>query len=346
MIDSVNDVASRLNGDRLDELNTPVYNRREGTHAGLAVASMKDHMTDEGWQLFAGLAGSGYALCGHGLPVNTVSVPDILSRLNPAVVLLQDKREWDAREGSFRDPEARFRASSSLADRSDVFKLTVLKDAHQRPAYHRQAAQEIGCHAWITYYATPIVKKLATYVRTQHLIRTYHTLDPAAVPPYSPNGRGGCLLSGAVSSAYPLRQRLFREAGQLHDTVVMPHPGYHRNGCMTPAFMKELAKYRVEICTASRFGYALRKMAEATACGCVVVTNLPHDEVMPEIDGNLIRVPSNVSTVELNDLVQDLMWAYDPDKQEAFAKAAVKRYDYRVETARIASEIETLRDSY
>ena len=292
MTDTLHDVVARLPRPAGRPLAAPAYAPRGEplVRVALAVASMKDHMTDEGWQIMDGLARSGYTLCGRGLPCGETDVGRVLERLNPGVVLVQDKREWDVARGNFRDPAARFRQAWALADRPEVFKLTVLKDAHQRPGYHADSAAEIGCHAWVTYYATPVVTHLAPYVRPQHAVRTYHTLDASAVPAYDPSGRSGCLLSGAVSDAYPLRSRLVHGAHRLPETTVLPHPGYHRRGCATPGFLKLLSRFKVSICTASVFGYALRKLMESTACGCVVITDLPSDEVLPEIDSNLVRV--------------------------------------------------------
>ena len=74
------------------------------------------------------------------------------------------------------------------------------------------------------------------------------------------------------------------------------HPGYHANGSFTPALhSRNSTKFKVAICTSSTMGFALRKIIEATACGCRVITDLPAGEVMPEIDGNLTRVSSDIS---------------------------------------------------
>lgn len=347
-MDTIKDVVDRLSRVAgFSPLPTPDYSYRPGgMRAGLAVESMKRHMTNEGWELFAGLEVNGYTLCGYQLDYPYTDVVKILDGIDPSVVILQDKREWDCSTKDFREPRARFTNVNFLSERKDVFKLTVLKDAQQRPAYHRDSAREIGCHAWITYYATPIVNHLAPYVRQQHLIRTYHTVDPVTVPKYSPEGRVGCLLSGAICGAYPLRSLLFNHAAQLPATDVLHHPGYHRRGSATPEFLRLLSKYKVAICTASMYGYALRKIIEATACGCLVITNLPTDEVLPEIDGNLIRVPSDIGAYRMGDVIKTALRDYDPDKQKRMAQKAIGRYDYRVETKRITEEIEALRGDY
>lgn len=313
---------------------------------GLAVESMKRHMTDEGWQIFEGLEHAGYALAGRHLPYDEVNVLTILGGGLPSVVVVQDKREWDTRPGEFRDQSARFLNVSSLSSRDDIFKLTILKDSHQRPNYHRESAQEIGCHAWIVYYHPDIVCRLAPYVRGEHLVRTYHTVDPHVVPDFSARREEGCLLSGASSGAYPLRRKLIQSHVHLPRTNYMKHPGYHRKGCATPGFLRSLSNHKVAICTASIYGYALRKIIEATACGCVVITDLPEEEVLPEIDENLVRVHPRISPREVADLLRDLYASYDPERQYEYAQRAIAFYDFRAAGIRLAQDIENLRGTY
>ncbi len=317
-----------------------------GADVGFCVPSMRLHTTDEGWQLFLALEAGGYVLCGSGLAGGT-DVGRVAEHYMPRSVVVQDKREWEGRTaGRGFDARERLEHVGKLRDRDDVFKLTVLKDAQNDPGYHRDSAAEIGCHTWVTYYHLAVVKRLAPYVRQRHLVRTYHTVDRDVVPRYSPAGRRGCLLSGAVSSAYPLRQRLVREVGRLPDTVVMRHPGYGRAKCHTPDYLRTLSRYKVAICTASRFGYALRKIVEATAAGCVVVTDLPADDVLPGIDGNLVRVHPSTPTAVIADLVRDLTARYEPSLQEHYAAEAVRLYDYRAEGVRLAAAIEAARKEY
>lgn len=330
----------------MNQLLAPPYHGTSSSGIMLAVESMKRHSTNEGWLIAAGFEHAGYRLCGRRLSLDEVDVPKILEVTDPGIVVVQDKREWDVNPRDFRDRSARFHDVGVLADRPDIFKLTILKDAHQRPDYHAQSAAEIGCHAWIIYYHPDTVCETAAYVRPQHLIRTYHTLDVDTVPAYSAVGREGCLLSGAVSGVYPLRARLFKEADKLPQTTVLHHPGYHANGCDTPAYLQTLSRFKVAICTASVFRYALRKLIEATACGCIVITDLPKHERIPGIDDNLIRVHPAVTTGEVADLTRRLYSEYDPAKQADFAERAKMYFDYRAVGARLAYDIEALRQRY
>lgn len=350
------DFMSKLRSPHVPMLPAPNYHSQTNDsrlRVGLAVESMKDHMTDEGWQIFLSLAHHGYTLAGHNLPFNNCDVYAIINLLKPGVVVVQDKREWDTRPGNFRDPRARFHRVNSLAEREDIFKVTIVKDAQHDPGYHSSSAHEIGCHAWIVYYHPLIVKHLAPYIRHRHMIRTYHTLnrdllsDEVLDTTFLPgNQRSGCLLSGAKSNAYPLRQQLIKEQHLLYRTGYLAHPGYHRNGCATPSFLKMLLNYRVAICTASIHGYALRKIIEATACGCKVITTLPSDDILPHIDGNLVRIPDYISTREVGNLIQSLCESYDPDEQKVWSERALAYYDYRVMGHKLANDIEQMRLNY
>ena len=347
---TVKDVLNRIGGHAdTHRLPGPDYRRpaddASRPRVGLAVESMRRHMTDEGWQIFAGLWHNGWHLCGHGLPDAETNVRRIIERMSPGVVLLQDKREWDLAPGDFRETAAYFHEVHALAERPDVFKLTILKDAQSRPAWHARSAEEIGCHAWIVYYHPDVVRALNPALRPEHVIRTYHSVDADVVPAYTAN-RAGCLLSGAVSRAYPLRWRLWLAADQLPETQTLGHPGYHRNGSATPDFLRRLAQFKVAICTASLYGYALRKLIEATACGCVVVTDLPSDEVLPEIDGNLVRVHPDQPTSEVADVIRAALASYDPERQACYARAARAWYDYRAVTSRLDADIESMRARY
>jgi hypothetical protein len=341
----------RMSTVKVSELKAPPYkpasNADKGKKIGLVVESMKRHMTNEGWQIFEGLECNGYELHGFNIPIhNSTYVPTILKETNPSTLIIQDKREWDTRPGDFREQRARFFGVEKLRERTDIFKLTIFKDAHQRSQYHAAAATEMGCHAWIIYYHPDRVKEYSGFVRPQHMIRTYHTIDPLLVPEYGRHIRQGCLLSGAVSSAYPLRTMLFRYHNNLPDTQVLQHPGYHMRGCATPNFLKYLSTFKIAICTASVYGYALRKIIEATACGCVVITDLPEFDKLPEIDGNLCRIPSGSSVQFVADVIKRLIDEYNPERQKYFADCAMLYYDYKEETRRLADKIEALRRTY
>lgn len=359
---TTDDVVNRLPLPRPGPLPAPKYRcSSKGVKVGLCVPSMRRHMTDEGIQIYDGLReGGNYLLYGHAEDephiINETDVLTVLMRSDPGIVVIQDKREYDGGttideknepSGQF-DPRDRFTNVSALKSCDDVFKVTILKDAHQRPEYHRDAAREIDAHAWIVYYHPKIVAALAPYVRPEHLIRTYHTIDPANVPEFNAGDRLPCILSGATSMHYPIRRRLTaaKLMGELPGIECLSHPGYHCNGAETPDFLKVLSQFKVAICTASVYGYALRKIVEATAAGCIVVTDLPEDDVLPEIDGNLVRVHPRDTVRRIEKLVAELAEGYDPAKQREWAAKALRFYDYREMGKRLSEDIDNMRGSY
>lgn len=310
---------------------------------------MRNHMTDEGWQITHGLALNGYIHCGHGLEEPSVDVRNLIECYRPGTVVLQDIREWDSKRGDFRDPRARFENVNTLTQYPEIFKLTILKDSHQNPQYHREAAEDMGCHAWIVYYHPKIVKHLAPYVREHHLIRTWHTVNAAAVPTFNPN-RSGCLFSGAISNVYPLRQKIRSAMGRL-PVHMLQHPGYHRRGSATPEFLQTLSQYKVAICTSSIYGYSLRKIIEAVCCGCRVITDLPLEELLPVIslpaaEHCLIRVNPAISMDDLREVILTAEREYDEDLMRTISTAATHFYNFTNVTKKLAHDIQGLRNIY
>lgn len=333
------------------ELKPPPYQPKEPfrvyPHLLLGAASLDRHMTSEGWQLQRGLEHAGYTPCGRGMHYDETNCHEILNHFDPSIVVIQDKREWDGQtQSSQGDRQSRFERLEALRSAENVFKVTVLKDAHQRVEYHRQSAEEMGVHAWIIYYHPRLIHFLAPFTRPRHLIRVWHSVDTNEVPVYRAKNRRGCLVSGALSSAYPLRVRLARNFRQLSDCDVLPHPGYHARGSATPRYLHQLSRYKVAVCTSSIYGYSLRKIVEATACGCRVLTDLPLDEALPEIDGNLTRIEPHAPLKKIARLLQEMIDGYTTEQQEYYAEAAKRFYDYRACGYRLASEIERVRASY
>jgi hypothetical protein len=319
---------------------------RDWVGVGLAVEDMARDVTSEGWDLFLGLQNAGYQLFGHRIGKDETNVREIIRVSNPTTVVVQDEREWDTKVAKHRDKNYAFTNIQLLQGRSDIFKLTIIKDAHQRPKYHSESASRMGCHAWITNYNPRIICHLAPYIRPQHLIRTYHTVNPEWVPPYVASSRLGCFLSGAKGSAYPLRTRLFKDIGRLQHTMSYAHPGYGNKGCQTPHYLRQLSRFKVSICTSSLYNYALRKIIESTACGCRVITDLSPEDPLPWIDDNLIRIHPGMPTAKIADVIREAVANYQPEKQEHFRQLALDHYNNDTVCYQLAQDIEVMRASY
>lgn len=310
--------------------------------------SFARHMTNEGHQLQQGLALAGYELWGRHFDNDEADVAKIIDAADPAVVIMQDKREWDdsPENGCCLDRGVAFRNTEVLQCDSSIFRLTVCKDAHSDPVYHRQASMEIGAHAWIAYYHPDIVHHLAPWTRRKHIIRTWHSLDLRQIPGFCPPAeRKRAQVSGAASDLYPLRRRVIEHAAEL-GCDVLRHPGYHSRGSNTGRYLDFINRYKVSICTASIFGYSLRKLIESTATGSVVITDLPPDDPLPQIDGNLIRVSPDISMRDLREIIDSAENDYCEERQRHFAARAQAFYDFRRRGAELAAAIEQMRRGY
>lgn len=333
-------------------LDPPLYSSPPGSHrlrrVFFAFAGFSSHMTDEGWQLQLGLNQAGYDLVGKGFTHQATDVSAEVDRDRPSVAIVQDKREWDDQESAAcLNRGLSFHNFERMASDDRVFRVTVCKDAQANPPYHRAASAELAAHAWICYYHPDMVATLAPYVRREHLVRTWHSVNPSDVPEYSPHGREMCLLSGAINAeVYPFRTRLHASVRKMPGVHFLPHPGYHARGHRTPDYLEVLSRYRVSICTASIYGYTLRKIIESTACGCRVLTDLPPDDILPEIDGNLVRISPEASVEEVYETVRKMDGEYDAERQRQFAERAVGFYDFWRRGRELASAIEELRRVY
>lgn len=339
-----------LHVERIAPLPAPDYlpypRRQSRVFCGLE--SFARHMTDEGHQLQLGLVRAGYELWGRHFDNDVSDVAEIVAATDPAVVIMQDKREWDDSpdNGCCLDRGVSFQNSAVLQTDPSIFKLTICKDAHSDPSYHEQASAEIGCHAWIAYYHPDIVHHLAPWTRRKHIIRTWHSLDISQIPDFTPpSRRRGAVISGAISDLYPLRQRITSAAGQLC-IATLKHPGYHSRGSNTARYLESIGQFKVAICTASKFGYALRKIIESVACGCVVITDLPPDDPLPQIDDSLIRVSPDIPLAELAEIITAAENDYCEERQRHFAARAAAFYDFRRRGSELAGAIEQMRRTY
>jgi hypothetical protein len=289
----------------------------------LGVASLANHMTDESHQLQLGMQHHGWRLCGAQLGHYTGDVASIVDREKPDVVIIADKREWDER--SFRHGVEAFYNLEAL---KGIPTVGIIKDAQWW-----DNKRDINWDRFICYYEPHIVASLS-YRPVNRLIRTYHSIDAAAVPETEGN-RARCVLSGALlETYYPLRHRL--SEGRKVPWDLIPHPGYHENGCHSVAYLDTLSRYQVSICTASKYNYLLRKIIESTACGCVVISNIR--ESVPYIDGNIVRIRDDASVKDVKEVVESIQW--NKDAQTHWARICKEKYDYRYLTGVLDKEIE------
>jgi hypothetical protein len=297
----------------------------------------RQHMTTEGDQFQTGLQVAGWIVAGRGFD-DLVDVPTILGRYQPRRIVVHDPRDWDPTSPIAFRKDVGFQRFRVLKDAA-AFKAVVVKDAASSLAYQAKMYHGIRADAAITYYHDRSVQRHAPWLRNVPLIRTYHSIDAddLATIPHQLDRRA-VVVSGALSKAYPLRQRVVRDARVLGVDVI-PHPGYGNRGARTPAYCRQIAQYRVAIATASMYGFALRKIIEGVAVGCTVVTDLPAYDVLPEIDGALIRVPSTINPPELAGVITAAVFAWDPVRAAMWAARARAFYDYRAIGRRLSTAL-------
>lgn len=347
---TIRDVIDGLPVEQSPSLPKPDYEFWHGHQIALALESYNRHMTDEGEQLQRGWERCGVDLWGYDFPAprNCTNVKSIIESQNPAVCFIQDNRDWDRKKSSCFVKQASFTNLRYLRFHNNIFRVALCKDAHSP---ERQFYQRVVPHAVLVYYHPEIVCHLSSCLRPEHCIRIYHSVDRMDVPEFSTVDRSGILLSGAIiPRVYPLRFSLrsnWRRHGREKTGVTLkPHPGYNAKGSHTKTFLRELSRFKVSICTTSIYGYSLRKIIESVACGCVVVTDLPIDDVLPEIDDALIRVTKDMRPADIFDLCREHESKYDSDKAKHFADKAKQYYDWRASGRRQIEAVETMRSNY
>lgn len=305
----------------------------------LANIDYRRHTSSEGDELQRGLEHAGWRLCGAGYGESCRDVPTLLRLYAPRAIFVSDKRDWDPRsEGAYRK-DVGFTGIDELQNCSGVFRACVVKDAGSVRRYHFAHCEEIGADAVLNYYHPRSVMALNPWLRSDQLVRTYHSVDVgicAALP--LEESRDRAIVTGAISGAYPVRKRLFQwiKKHPNRGLRAFGHVGYGNRGCHTPAYLRLLAGYRVHVATASQYGFALRKIIESVAVGATPITNLPAYDVLPEIDGALVRVGADASVAEILEAVARADTAWDLDERLAWAKRAWVWYDWRAVGVRLS----------
>lgn len=299
----------------------------------LANIDYRRHMTTEGDEFQEGLRSAGWTLCGVGYDGLT-DVPHILDTYRPSRVVVHDKRDWDPQSSiAFRKDIGFTRLSALKA--YEGFKAVVVKDAASSLPYQKAFYDEVGADAAIVYYHERSARMHGMWLQDRPLIRTYHSVNLDAldgIPLDAP--RRDVMVSGAASNAYPLRQRVIRDAAVL-GVDVLRHPGYGNLGPRTPAYLSHVAGYRVHVATASMYGFALRKIIESVAVGCTVVTDLPDYDVLPEIDGALVRVRPTAGTDEIKRALEQAVQSWALDARLVWAEKARRFYGHEAIGARL-----------
>jgi len=305
------------------------------------------HMDGLCWLIQRGLAAAGWQVVGHGFPPpgDTTDVMEAVRRFQPRVALFWTGPEWGTslpqqRALGVMDEHA-FRGWERLErEAPEVVRGTFFVDAGSNQQAQREWHERLRPQLYLTPYHPDSVVTLNPHIPRSAVVRYHHPIEAERFPPFGSRD-GRCVISGATGTCYPFRSRMKAAAkqGLLGEVTVVNHPGYHGLGCVSLDYNQVLAKHRVAICTCSSYKFALRKHIEATASGCRVITNLPEYDVLPEINDNLRRVGSGLTTQAMLQLIDSLASSWDVEEQAAFALAAREYYDYRAVGKRLAEEL-------
>jgi len=310
----------------------------------LANVDYRGHTSDEGDQFQRGLEHAGWQLAGAGYGDGCRDVPQLLRRYRPQAVVCHDKRDFSPDSpGCFRR-DIGFRDLGALRD-SSAFKACIVKDAGSVRNYHRAFCEEIGTDAVIVYYDPEAVVALNPWITAYRLVRTYHSVDGDLCGSIDLTGsRARAVVTGALSAVYPIRMRVVQAATNNPDLgiSVIGHPGYRNDGTHTPRYLSMLARYKVHVATASKYGFALRKIIESVAMGCTPVTDLPERDVLPEIDGALVRIAPDCSVRDVTAAVELADRQWNLEERLYWAEKARRWYDWRAMGLRLDVALRTL----
>ena len=299
------------------------------------------HMTDEGDQLQKGLVNNGWIISGMGYD-GMNNVPAIIERYKPDVVFIQDKRDWDKNfNGSFGDESNHFYNVNVLSNYKNIVKVIPVKDAGSVVEYQEGFAKEVNADILVTYYHQKSVNRHSLWTNNyNHIVRTYHSVDKDYIMPLLDKNmidsvrRDKGIVSGAINKqVYPQRtsiildlKQLIGDKGNRIDTYM--HPGYGMKGAMTPQYLDELTKYKVSICTCSKYQFALRKIMEAVSCGCICLTNLPQWDELPVIDKYLVRFSMGDNSKDIIKLAEEYIDKWYDKNYVDIARECMEYYDY------------------
>lgn len=317
---------------------------REPICLQFGVEAFKDYASDTAYRIQAGLADQGFTCFGKRFPGdrNCTDMREVVERERPDIVHVEDWNTWNPKMKQKASADVEFTNWEWVGQQEGILRCTKHADPWHHFEEQKHFQRVFNPHAVLVRYEPDLVSRCAPYMKRELMVRLYHTVTREFCRPVREKGRDRiCLLSGACHGVvYPLRTRIWREVRQLPDwektfTHRVHHRWLHSGGSAVPGYMEQLARYKVAFVGCSKFLAAFKKLYEATAAGCIVVTNFPETDRVPVVDENLFRVPSDISAEALQEICRELAFIWDEEKQKDLAQRTIARYDYRVEAARI-----------
>lgn len=301
-----------------------------------------------------GLAAAGFVQAGFDNPIDMTDVAAAIENTGAGIAVFWPRHYWDWswRQRPDTDERHMLRNWWPVAEDDSIMRVAIVHDVgddrHRLDCYRRWHDM-IQPHVYVVWYHPDTILEHLPEIRYGKTVRTWHVVDESECPALDAmaDRKVGC-LSGAINRThYPLRCQAYlmwkqQRAGECLEYI--KHPGYT---CLSPRsceFMSQLAGYKVALCTASRYKRALRKIVEATCAGCRVVTDLPACDVLPEIDRNLVRVPPDISDVNLLERIVGAAKSWSFEEQATVAISCRKRYDCFYEGRRVADVLRMLKE--
>ena len=308
--------------------------------------------SDDGFHLLQrGMEQAGWISAGYGMRGprrhDSTNVEEVLRIYRPRAVLLWPRWQWDWAVGHHHGigPEHCLQNWHRLLDDESTLRVTVLRDAAALPDEHRRWHDEFRPHRYLVWHHARSVRRLWPGIAEVQLIRTRHTVDAALLAEIgdAPSRPGTCVLFGEIQpDEHPLLWRLHeairhgRTCGLIDE---FPPRDYSLGQSESVGHVQRLSAYKVAICGASAHRFCVREIFEATLAGCIVITDLPRWDMVPWIDGNLIRVPTFAPVPELLKIIKRAADEWNPAKQRRYAAWTAQHHDYRVRGREVAEAI-------
>ena len=289
-----------------------------------------------------GFESRGYELFARGASgkYNNHNVRSVCEKEKPDIVFFQAPNQWRPDLPQSINKHVGFINYKWLAQDKNIVKITQYCDPCSHQNVHQEwQLNELVPDMVLCRYDLDNVIGFNPWINKSTLFRAYHSVTREYCLPVVPRDKVAILAGALQRKIYPMRTRLYHEIVDRGDPwifTIRRHHKYSRtSGSAVPGFMQALSEHRVSVVCTSDYRWALKKHFEATAAGCIVVTNLPESEKIPIIEENLVRVRSEIPVDELSYIVQSLARSWDLEKQRDLARRTIDRYDYRREAKRI-----------
>lgn len=169
-------------------------------------------------------------------------------------------------------------------------KWFVADDLHHHGARNRREKAFLLCDTVLATYAYRFADFFPEVAESRRVVWLPHSASPDFALAANSAPRNELFLSGAISKAYPLRERLnaLMEAG-CKEIVRHEHPGYHRqydyagDSRVGRAFARRIWDHRAAFTDCLVFQYAVAKHFEIPATGALLVADVFIEEPLSKL---------------------------------------------------------------